>query len=78
MNQYRSTPIILNAANEIFVDHFLKSKISFSSIYQYLSLVLKDRNYINYAKMRSDKLKNIQIIDQWSRKLALDIINKKN
>ena len=78
MSQYKSTPIILNAANEIFVDHFLKSKISFSSIYEYLSLVLKDRNYINYAKMRGDKLKNIQTIDQWSRNLALKIIERKN
>ena len=40
-NMSKSAPIIINAANEIFVDQFLKSKISFNSIYSYLSLVLK-------------------------------------
>ena len=35
MNKYVSTPIIINAVNEILVDHFLKKKISFTSILNY-------------------------------------------
>ena len=40
LNKYVSTPIIINAANEILVDHFLKKKISFTSILRYLFQVL--------------------------------------
>ena len=76
INRYKSAPIILNAANEVFVDHFLKSKISFNSIYNYLSLVLKDKNYIKYANMSSNNLDIIYKIDNWSRSVALKIINE--
>ena len=76
LNKYVSTPIIINAANEILVDHFLKKKISFTSILRYLFLVLKDKNYRKYAIYKPTNLRNIYIIDQWSRMTALKIIER--
>ena len=76
LNEYISTPIVINAANEILVDQFLKKKISFSSIIQYLFLVLKDKNYKKYAIYKPTNLKNIYMIDHWSRETALSIIKK--
>ena len=78
LNNYFSTPIIINGANEIFVDQFLEKKISFNSIIQYLYLVLKDKNYKKYAIQRSNNLKNIYMIDKWSRATALKIIERKS
>ena len=75
-NMTKSGPIILNAANEIFVDQFLKSKISFNSIFRHLSLVLKDKNYIKYAKMKSNNLKTIYKIDKWARNVSLGLITR--
>ena len=40
LNNYISTPIIINAANEILVDHFLKKKIRFTSILKHLFSLL--------------------------------------
>ena len=74
---HESTPIIINGANEIFVDYFLRSKINFGSIYNYLSLVLKDKNYIKYARMKCNNLKQIHIIDSWSRERAVNLISKR-
>ena len=73
----KSTPIIINAANEIFVDYFLKNKIAFNSIYNYLCLVLKDENYKKYAIKTSNSLKEIKLIDSWARRAALTVLQKK-
>ena len=77
LNKYRSTPIIINAANEILVDYFLKRKIPFSSISSYLLRVLSDKNYKKYAIKPTNTLKNIYLIDNWSRNTTLLLINKK-
>ena len=51
MNRGKSSSIIINAANEIFVDEFLKNNINFNDIVEpYLKLVLKDKNYIKTSK----------------------------
>ncbi len=76
LNKYVSTPIIVNAANEILVDHFLKKKISFTSILRYLFLVLKDKNYRKYAIYKPTNLRNIYTIDQWSRMTTLKIVER--
>ncbi len=76
LNNYVSTPIIINAANEILVDQFLKKKISFTSILKHLFLVLKDKNYKKYAIYKPIDLRNIYIIDQWSRMTTLKIIER--
>ena len=76
MNSSKSGPIIINAANEIFVDQFLKNNMHFDRISSYLKLVLKNKNYIKTSNMLSNSIKNIYKIDSWSRRLAFQIIEK--
>ena len=76
INIGKSAPIIINAANEIFVDQFLKYNIHFNDISAYLNLVLKDKNYIKTSNMSSNNIKNIYKIDNWARVLAFKIIKK--
>jgi 1-deoxy-D-xylulose-5-phosphate reductoisomerase len=76
MNKYKSSPIIINAANEIFVDEFLKNNMRFSDIFTYLKLVLKDKSYIKTSKMSSNSINKIYEIDTWARNLAYKIIKK--
>ena len=77
INTRKSSPIIINAANEIFVDQFLKNNISFNDISSYLNLVLKSKNYIKTSNMSCNSIKNIYKIDTWARSLAYQIIKKK-
>jgi 1-deoxy-D-xylulose-5-phosphate reductoisomerase len=77
MNSRKSSAIIINAANEIFVDEFLKKKISFNDISAYLKLVLRDKSYIKTSNLTSDSIKKIYKIDNWARITALQIIEKK-
>ncbi len=74
--QYPSTPIILNAANEILVDNFLRKKIGYTSIIAYLFKVLKDKKYIKYAIKSPKSLNEVHGIDSWTRDLTLKTIFK--
>jgi len=76
INIGKSAPIIINAANEIFVDQFLKYNIHFNDISAYLNLVIKDKNYIKTSNMPSNNIQNIYKIDNWARVLAFKIIKK--
>ena len=78
INEYFSTPIIINAANEILVDQFLKEKISFNTFYKYLSQVLNDRNYKKYAIKEPKSINQILQIDKWSRNTVYKKIKYKN
>ncbi len=78
MNRGNSAPIIINAANEIFVNEFLKNNIHFNDISSYLNLVLKDKSYIKTSNMPFNSIKNIYKIDTWARNLAYKIITKNN
>ena len=75
INEYTSTPIILNAVNEILVDQFLKQKIPFSSFYNYILRVLNDRNYRKNAIKIPKNITQIFEIDQWSRNKIYEKIN---
>ncbi len=78
LDKYPSTPIIINAANEILVDQFLHNKISFNSISKYIFKVLKDKNYKKYAIQKAKNLNEIFKIDSWARQTTIDkILNKK-
>ena len=77
MNSKKSSSIIINAANEIFVDEFLKNNINFNDIVNYLKLVLNDKSYIKTSNLPSDSVKNIYIIDNWARTTAFKIIERK-
>ena len=75
LDKYNSLPIILNAANEIFVDQFLKKNMSFCSIINYLFNLLKDPKMRKYAIKKPSNLKTILSIDEWTRNKAVKIIN---
>ena len=77
LNKYNSLPIILNAANEIFVDQFLKKNMSFCSIINYLFYLLKDPKMRKYAIKKPSNLKTILTIDNWTRNRAMQILNNK-
>ena len=47
LNEFYSTPIIINAVNEILVDQY--AKIPFNSFYNHILTVRNDRNYKKYA-----------------------------
>ena len=76
INEYNSTPIIINAVNEILVDQYLKKKIAFNSFYKLISYVLKDRNYKKYAIKVPKNVNQVLLIDQWSRKTTYEKIKK--
>ncbi len=77
LNEHPSTSIIVNAANEVLVDRFLRKKIDFLSINRTVIAVLKDRNYKKYAIKRPISLKIINTIDNWARNKTLSLITKK-
>ena len=75
--KYASIPIILNAANEIFVDEFLKNNISFYSIISNLFELLRDKNLTKYAIKSPSNYESILDIDEWVRRQANEIARKK-
>ncbi len=78
VNEYPSTPIIINSANEVLVEQFLKKKTSFLSISKIIMGIMKDRNYKKYAIRKPENIDQIDTIDRWARKTTLrKIINLK-
>ena len=71
INKYTSSPIIINAANEILVDYFLAKKISFLAIYETILAVINDRNFKKYAIRSPINITQIEKIDSWARKTTL-------
>ena len=78
LDEFPSTPIIINAVNEILVDQFLQKKIRFSDINKIIMTVLKDRNYRKYAIRKPVNIKVIQLINDWAKELTLKKYVKKN
>ena len=66
-NEYPSTSIIINAANEILVELFLNKKIPFLSISKTILKILNDRNYKKYAIRKPKNIHEITKIDKWTR-----------
>jgi 1-deoxy-D-xylulose-5-phosphate reductoisomerase len=75
INMKNSSPILINAANEIFVDQFLKKKVKFVDIFKYLKLFLSSIDYIKTSKMKPNSIKNIRKIDFIGRQLAKKLTN---
>ena len=71
----KGMPIILNAANEVAVDLFLKNKISFLSIYDLISSTL---NYADRSNMNltSVSLSSIIKFNQEAKDIALNYSSK--
>ena len=68
ITEYPSTPIIINASNEVLVDLFLSKKITFLSIYKIIMTILGDRNYKKYAIRKPKNINQIIEIDMWAKK----------
>ena len=68
-----STPIIINAANEVLVDLFLKGKIEFLDIVKMINKILKGQDFKKYAKRNANSVKSIKIIDNWARLKTIDM-----
>jgi len=73
VNELPSTPIIVNAANELLVNEFLKKKLPFLNIYKHIFGIMKDRNYRKYAIKNPLKINQIFEIDDWAK----SVIRKK-
>ncbi len=71
LNEYPSTPIIINASNEILVDQFLYKKLPFLSIHKIIMAILNDRNYKKYAIRNPKNISQINIIDKWAKKTTM-------
>ena len=74
ITEYQSTPIIINSANEILVDQFLKKNIPFLAIPKIIMSIMRDSNYRKYAIKSSSNLKQIYLIDKWTKDKILEII----
>ena len=73
-NEHPSTSIIINAANEVLVDHFLQKKLDFLAITKMIITIMNDRNYFKYAIKRPKNIKQINEIDFWARNKTLENI----
>ena len=62
-----STPIIINAANEVLVDLFLKGKIGFLDIVKIINKILRHKDFRKNAKRNPRSIKDIKMADNWSR-----------
>ena len=71
VNEYPSTSIIINAANEILVDQFLMKNIPFLTIPKVIMSILNDRNYRNYAIKKPKNISQIININSWAKALTL-------
>ena len=70
LQEYSSTPIIINAVNEILVDQFLNKKLQFLRINKIIMSVLNDKNYKKYAIRKPKNINQIIKIDEWARETA--------
>ena len=71
INKHPSSPIIINASNEILVNQFLRKKIPFLGIISIILDILNDRNYKKYAIKMPNNIEQIYRIDSWAKNLTL-------
>ena len=76
-NEHPSTSIIINASNEVLVDHFLRKKVPFLSIPIIIKEILGDRNYKKYAIRKPKNLEQIYEINSWAKTKTLEKIATK-
>ena len=71
INRFPSSPIIINAANEVLVDLFLKKKVDFLDMHKTIMAIFRDSNFKKYAVKKPKNIKQIYLIDIWARKLTI-------
>ena len=74
--EHPSTPIIINAANEVLVRYFLQNKTTFLSISRIIIRILNDRNYKKYAIKTPNNINQIKTIDNWARLQTLRLLER--
>ena len=74
VNEFPSTSIIVNASNEVLVDHFLRKKVPFLGIPLIIQKILSDRNYKKYAIKVPKELKHIYEISSWAKNKTIEKI----
>ena len=74
VNEFPSTSIIVNASNEVLVDHFLRKKVPFLGIPLIIQKILSDRNYKKYAIKAPKDLKRIYEISSWAKNKTIEKI----
>jgi len=62
-----SSPIILNASNEVLVNLFLQGKIRFLDIVATINRIFKDKDFKKYARRKVRSINDIKIVDNWAR-----------
>jgi 1-deoxy-D-xylulose-5-phosphate reductoisomerase len=77
INEFPSTPIILNSVNEVLVDQFLQKNIPFLTISKIIMSTMNDRNYKKYAIKRPQNIYQIKSIDNWAREITFKKLKKK-
>jgi 1-deoxy-D-xylulose-5-phosphate reductoisomerase len=65
----KSLPVVMNAANEVAVAHFLEGHLSFTAIPDVI-----ERTMDAHAPAEVDSLAAIRSVDQWARLRALEIV----
>ena len=76
LNSDYSTPIIINASNEILVSLFLKGKIGFLDIVRTINKIFKDKDFKKYAKKKPKSVKDIKATDNWARLKTMNMCVK--
>tara|TARA_E500000178_G_C17006543_1_gene748398 strand:- start:973 stop:2136 length:1164 start_codon:yes stop_codon:yes gene_type:complete len=77
VNEYPSTSIIINASNEVLVDHFLRKKLPFLDIPLMIEKILRDINYKKYAIRNPKNLTQINKINSWAKIKTIQKIKAK-
>ena len=75
ITEYESTPIIINAVNEVLVDQFIRKKTSFLNISRMIINIMNDRNYRRFAIREPKNITQINDIDFWARNTVLKKLN---
>lgn len=65
--KFPSTPIIINAANEVLVGLFLEKKMPYLNIYKHIFDIMKDRNFKKYAIQKPKNIEQILKISNWAK-----------
>jgi 1-deoxy-D-xylulose-5-phosphate reductoisomerase len=71
-----STPIIVNASNEVLVNLFLNRKIGFLDIVGSLNKIFNQKDFKKYAKRKVKSVNDIKITDKWARLKTMDMCVK--
>ena len=74
VNEHPSTPIIVNASNEVLVQQFLRKKVPFLAIPSIIHKILSDRNYRKYAIRKPKDLEQINKINSWAKLKTMEKI----